>query len=76
MESLKDKKLTTSEYRVVYCEEYLKEAVLEFEDFLTNFINKCKLIQEEDNEIHIKIIGSYEAILEHHKKVFGDLKDE
>ena len=65
MKSLKDKKLTTSEYGVVYCEEYVKEAVSELllrqeikpvKDFNRNSVS-MRYIKVKD---FIEIVGDFE----------------
>ena len=62
MISLKDNRLTTKKHGVVYCEEYVKEAVLEFQNVLKRALaDNCNTITTEDTlDVFQDIFGDFE----------------
>lgn len=86
MVALKDNKLTTKKYGVVYCEEYVKEKVLDYL-FILNCWNDIDSSVKIDEEKLFNICKKYEldyTILtiqdychqELVEKIFGDWENE
>ena len=73
MISLKDNKLSTKKYGVVYCEEYVREAVLKFE----NLLNIDLQLLDNDGKRNLGIdYQDLEKIIKIFKEIFGDFEDE
>ena len=68
MISLKDNRLTTKKHGVVYCEEYVKEAVLKFEKEIDSHIKHCKKYKDIEGEEDLKYLK------QKFKKIFGDFE--
>ena len=68
MISLKDNRLTTKKHGVVYCEEYVKEAVLEDIEDIEN------LYKSIDNDDLATIKKKLEIHIKFKKRRFGDFE--